>query len=100
MDHDDHDDSSFIYGNKDDDINVILIIINLEGAGADQLSLHHVGQEEHLGPEITRLNVIIIQKHEKREKTKYKKSFEWFQDKRLDKCSPRRPPGNEDHTEL
>ena len=64
MDHDDHDDSSFIYGNKDDDINVILIIINLEGAGADQLSLHHVGQEEHLGPEITRLNVIIIQKNE------------------------------------
>ena len=39
-------------------------------------------------------------KNEKREKTKYKKSFEWFQDKRLDKCSPRRPPGNEDHTEL
>ena len=59
MDHDDHDDSSFIYGNKDDDINVILIIINLEGAGADQLSLHHVGQEEHLGPEITMLNVIM-----------------------------------------
>ena len=46
MNHNDHDDSSFIYGNKDDDI---IIIINLEGAGADQLSLYHVGQEEHLG---------------------------------------------------
>ena len=50
MDHDDHDDSSLIFGDIDDDINVI--IINLEGASTDQLSLHHVGQEKHLETEI------------------------------------------------
>ena len=77
----DHDDSSFIYGNKDDDINVILIIINLEGAGADQLSLHHVGQEEHLGPEITRLNVIIIQKMKKGRRQNIRKVLNGFKTK-------------------
>ena len=50
MDHDDHDDSSLIFGNIDDVINVIMI--NLEGASTDQLSLHHVGQEKHLETEI------------------------------------------------
>ena len=81
MDHDDHDDSSFMYGNKDGDINVILIIINLEGAGADQLSLHHVGQEEHLGPEITRLNVIIIQKTKKGRRQNIRKVLNGFKTK-------------------
>ena len=48
-------------------IMIIMIMKNLKGSSADQLSLHHVGQEEHLGPEITRLNVIIIHKMKKGE---------------------------------